>query len=73
MLFVVAACWLNSLLTCATSPYFRTPPPSLLPPSLPHLPLCTAGVVTAVAYHPNEPILASASTDKKIYLGELTV
>lgn len=30
-----------------------------------------AGAVTDVAFHPHEPIVASASFDKKIYLGEI--
>jgi Prp8 binding protein len=29
------------------------------------------GVVTAVAYSPREPVLATASTDKSLFLGEL--
>eukprot|EP01095_Lingulamoeba_sp_RSL-Kostka_P003266 TRINITY_DN1425_c0_g1_i1.p1 TRINITY_DN1425_c0_g1~~TRINITY_DN1425_c0_g1_i1.p1 ORF type:complete len:369 (+),score=97.90 TRINITY_DN1425_c0_g1_i1:191-1297(+) len=29
------------------------------------------GVVTSVSFHPNEPIIASSSTDKTIYLGEI--
>jgi hypothetical protein len=33
----------------------------------------SAGVVTSVAYHPREPILASCGNDKKVYLGELAV
>ena len=29
------------------------------------------GVVTAVAYSPREPVLATSSTDKTLFLGEL--
>ncbi len=29
------------------------------------------GVVTAVVYHPTEPVIASCGTDKKVFLGEL--
>ena len=29
------------------------------------------GTVTEVCFHPNEPILASSSYDKNVFLGEL--
>jgi len=48
----------------AVTHYFTSPPLSAVP---------SAGVVTSVAYHPREPILASCGNDKKVYLGELAV
>jgi Prp8 binding protein len=32
-----------------------------------------AGAVTEVSFHPSEPIIASCGTDKKVYLGELSL
>ena len=31
------------------------------------------GAVTEVAFHPEEPIIGSCSSDKSIYLGEIDV
>jgi len=31
------------------------------------------GVVTSVAWHPSQPILASASTDKRVFVGEVAL
>jgi Prp8 binding protein len=31
----------------------------------------SSGTVNEVAFHPDEPIIASCSSDKKIYLGEI--
>lgn len=33
--------------------------------------LSRAGAVNAVAFHPTEPIIASAGSDKRVILGEL--
>lgn len=70
----VFMCWLPSTRVLPMLAFLSplTPTPALLPCSC-FAPRLLAGVVTSVAYHPSEPILASVSTDKKIYLGELTV
>jgi WD40 repeat protein len=59
---------------CTTQPSLTLSPPCL-PFALTIVCLvcvcASSGTVNEVAFHPDEPIIASCSSDKKIYLGEI--